>query len=288
MQPKEKSPIFPYWPFWLADGLLLTWAALIWGFSEESHSMAAHSFYVLAVLLAFVFGVAPIFLEKWVLAKERQRRLEAEFQSQVARALGEILDRLVAGAAGAPASLASARSAEQPDWLKPALEVIGERLTALHTQLERMVPTEEASDGKKGGRRGVNGILYPPKTKASWVNKGEKVREEIPVEAEADVAEEDKNGAETEAPERLPLEVWVMALVGIGNRPYLRGNLPGLSESKGVSMEFMEIGKWRWIGEEVEELKNLSVEVWLNDTIPAKNNPVIVTHHMTEIRPAFP
>jgi hypothetical protein len=283
MQQSEKSYRFPCWPFWLADGLLLIWAALVWGFSEEPHSAAANSFYVLAVFLAFVFGIAPIYIERWLYTKERQRRLESEYQSQVARALGEILDRL-----------ADSRKEEKPvppaenavDWLKPALEVIGDQLATMHTHLERLSQREEPQEGKRGGRRGVNGILYPPKGKASWVNQEESVDELF-------TAEESNHSNDTaedhvEPTPRMPVEVWVMALIGIGNKPYLRGNLPGLSDSQGVPMEFVEIGKWRWIGEDVEDLKNLSVEVWLNDVIPAKDNPVIVTDHITEIRPIFP
>jgi len=35
--------------------------------------------------------------------------------------------------------------------------------------------------------------------------------------------------------------------IGIGNKPYVRGNGAGLNWERGVSMEFEEIGKWRWL-----------------------------------------
>lgn len=35
--------------------------------------------------------------------------------------------------------------------------------------------------------------------------------------------------------------------IGIGNKPYVRGNGAGLNWENGVPMEFEEIGKWRWI-----------------------------------------
>ena len=41
--------------------------------------------------------------------------------------------------------------------------------------------------------------------------------------------------------------ITVNAMVGIGNKPYLRGFGGGLSPDKGVPMEFVEIGKWRYV-----------------------------------------
>lgn len=39
----------------------------------------------------------------------------------------------------------------------------------------------------------------------------------------------------------------VNSLIGIGNKPYLRGAGGGLSADKGVPMEYLEIGKWRYV-----------------------------------------
>ena len=36
------------------------------------------------------------------------------------------------------------------------------------------------------------------------------------------------------------------AYIGIGNRLHLRGDGPGLSWEKGVPLQFVSIGKWRW------------------------------------------
>lgn len=41
--------------------------------------------------------------------------------------------------------------------------------------------------------------------------------------------------------------VIVNSLIGIGNKPYLRGAGGGLSAGKGVPMEYLEIGKWRYV-----------------------------------------
>jgi hypothetical protein len=38
----------------------------------------------------------------------------------------------------------------------------------------------------------------------------------------------------------------VTAYIGIGNRLFVRGDGPGLSRDKGVPLQFVSIGKWRW------------------------------------------
>jgi hypothetical protein len=38
----------------------------------------------------------------------------------------------------------------------------------------------------------------------------------------------------------------VTAYIGIGNRIFIRGDGPGLSWEKGVPLQFVSIGKWRW------------------------------------------
>lgn len=45
--------------------------------------------------------------------------------------------------------------------------------------------------------------------------------------------------------------ITVNALIGIGNKPYLRGSGAGLSPSEGLPMEYVEIGKWRYVLPEI-------------------------------------
>lgn len=53
--------------------------------------------------------------------------------------------------------------------------------------------------------------------------------------------------SKTQKPGRGAASVTVNALIGIGNKPYLRGSGGGLSPDKGVAMEYVEIGKWRHV-----------------------------------------
>ncbi|WP_269543019.1 hypothetical protein [Cerasicoccus fimbriatus] len=61
-------------------------------------------------------------------------------------------------------------------------------------------------------------------------------------------------------------------LIGIGNKPYVRGTGPGLSEDEGVPMEFLEIGKWQWTAPESDE--PVTVRIYKNDEDPAEGDPI--------------
>ena len=59
----------------------------------------------------------------------------------------------------------------------------------------------------------------------------------------------------------------VNSLIGIGNKPYLRGSGGGLNWDNGLVMEFEAIGKWRWATP--EDLKEpIEVQVYRNDEDP--------------------
>jgi uncharacterized protein YoxC len=55
-------------------------------------------------------------------------------------------------------------------------------------------------------------------------------------------------------------------MIGIGNKPYVRGTGPGLSMEKGIPMTFLGIGRWQWISPDAEA--PATVEVWKNDQTP--------------------
>ena len=55
-------------------------------------------------------------------------------------------------------------------------------------------------------------------------------------------------------------------MIGIGNKPYLRGEGPGLSWDEGVPMNFIEIGKWAWSPS--RRNTSLTIQVYRNDEDP--------------------
>jgi hypothetical protein len=80
--------------------------------------------------------------------------------------------------------------------------------------------------------------------------------ESVSEEPEAQPVEsEDMFGEVVPTPVKKPVRtkksdsaVVASVFIGIGNKPFVRGSGAGLNWDKGIAMEFVEIGKWQWIG----------------------------------------
>ena len=59
----------------------------------------------------------------------------------------------------------------------------------------------------------------------------------------------------------------VVSYIGIGNKLYLRGEGPGLSWDKGVPLQFVSIGRWRWETGDADAA--VTCKVYKNDKIEA-------------------
>lgn len=94
--------------------------------------------------------------------------------------------------------------------------------------------------------------------------------EEVIEEIEDASEEEDAPAAVEAAPESASgatgTALIVNLMIGIGNKPFVRGTGPGLSRDKGVPMSFLGIGRWQWISPDPEA--PATVEVWKNDQSP--------------------
>ena len=79
----------------------------------------------------------------------------------------------------------------------------------------------------------------------------------------------------------------VTAYIGIGNRLFIRGEGPGLSWEKGVPLQFVSIGKWRW--ETSEATAPITFRLFKNDTVEctALGEQSIIPGHLTEVTAAF-
>jgi hypothetical protein len=75
-------------------------------------------------------------------------------------------------------------------------------------------------------------------------------------------------------------------MIGIGNKPYLRGEGPGLSWDEGVPMNFIEIGKWAWSPS--RKNASLTVQLYRNDNDPDQSGKIEVkAGEKIEITPDF-
>lgn len=81
-------------------------------------------------------------------------------------------------------------------------------------------------------------------------------------------------------------QVIAKVLIGIGNKPYIRGDLPGLHTDKGVPMDFREIGVWQWASPDVVEPGHF--RIYRNDKDPEKSDGhAIEPGQHLEIKPVF-
>jgi len=79
----------------------------------------------------------------------------------------------------------------------------------------------------------------------------------------------------------------VTAYIGIGNRLFIRGEGPGLSWDKGVPLQFVSIGKWRW--EAADAAAPVKYKLYKNDDIEcsALGAQSLDSGHQQEITATF-
>ena len=79
----------------------------------------------------------------------------------------------------------------------------------------------------------------------------------------------------------------VTAYIGIGNRLFIRGEGPGLSWDKGVPLQFVSIGKWRW--ETNDAATAVKFKLFKNDEIEcgALGSQSLAPEHQLEVTATF-
>lgn len=149
---------------------------------------------------------------------------------------------------------------------------------------------EQAQDGLNDLKEQVNAIKENP-SKASAPRPASPTEAEPEATAvipsneisaddeEEELAEEEQAAEDLEAVESLPestpvnstssaqgTSLIINLMIGIGNKPYVRGTGAGLSKEKGIPMSFLGIGRWQWISPDSDA--PATVEVWKNDQTP--------------------
>ena len=81
--------------------------------------------------------------------------------------------------------------------------------------------------------------------------------------------------------------ILVTAYIGIGNRLFIRGEGPGLSWDKGIPLQFVSIGKWRW--ETSDAAAPVQFKLYKNDDLEcaALGTQTIEPGHQQEVTAAF-
>ena len=97
------------------------------------------------------------------------------------------------------------------------------------------------------------------------------IDEPAPVENFSQVPAEEERPAAMTAPDGLT-RLTVVSYIGIGNKLYLRGDGPGLSWDKGVPLQFVSIGRWRW--ETGDATAPVACKIYKNDKLEAPGGPI--------------
>jgi hypothetical protein len=79
----------------------------------------------------------------------------------------------------------------------------------------------------------------------------------------------------------------VTAYIGIGNKLYVRGEGPGLDWERGVPLQFVSIGKWRW--ESAEITAPVTLKLYKNDELECSTVGVVTLQpgHQREVTANF-
>jgi hypothetical protein len=158
----------------------------------------------------------------------------------------------------------AAKAAEKSvDKVEAALEAIREEVREIRAN----PPVASAPSSPSVTAPETEAVSAPAETEAED-EEDEEAIEEIEEEEEAEVAPQ----AAASAPEpsatggSTGTALIVNLMIGIGNKPFVRGTGPGLSQDKGVPMSFLGIGRWQWVSPDPEA--PATVEVWKNDQSP--------------------
>lgn len=155
----------------------------------------------------------------------------------------------------------SAKAAEKAvDKVEASLEAVREELRELRAN----PPVASAPSSPSATAPETEAVASPAAPEpADEEEEEEEAIEELELEDEAEAAP-----APAAAPEASAhgTALIVNLMIGIGNKPFVRGTGPGLSQDKGVPMSFLGIGRWQWISPDPEA--SATVEVWKNDQSP--------------------
>ena len=154
---------------------------------------------------------------------------------------------------------AAQKAAQSADKLDERLDAVSAELQALRDRpvVAPAAPVTEDADDEE----------------AEPVADEEESEDESEEEAEADEeAIESEPATEEAAPAAAPVvtgegtALVINLMIGIGNKPFVRGSGPGLSADHGIPMNFLGIGRWQWVCPQPDA--PATVEVWKNDQSP--------------------
>ncbi len=112
--------------------------------------------------------------------------------------------------------------------------------------------TSDPAPSESAGSTDASATLQPPPAPENVATAPHRPKKTVPA-------------AVTSEANQSVTRITATAYIGIGNKLFLRGEGPGLSPDKGVPLQFVSIGKWRWESDQV--IEPVRGSLWKNDEI---------------------
>jgi hypothetical protein len=204
-----------------------------------------------------------------------EKKVQEAAADQSNDALNELTEKVDALATTVRAVVADADEAAQT--LESELKSVREEFKKADKSTDKSVDKVEASlDAIRAEVREIRtnpSVASAPSSPSATAPETEAVSAPAEIEQDEEVIEEieeEETAPAASTPEPAAAgtgtALIVNLMIGIGNKPFVRGTGPGLSQDKGVPMGFLGIGRWQWVSPDPEA--PATVEVWKNDQSP--------------------
>ncbi|MDQ8207499.1 hypothetical protein QEH52_08265 [Coraliomargarita sp. SDUM461003] len=143
--------------------------------------------------------------------------------------------------------------------LRPSAETVSEEAAPAAAASENQLPAAESESEPESEE-----VLAPEPAEPAEAAEAHSAEAAVRPKPELEFM---VDGVPRQASKAVESTVVASVFIGIGNKPFIRGNGPGLSWDRGVEMEFEEIGKWCWMAPlEIEQ--PIEIQVFRNDEDP--------------------
>ena len=179
-------------------------------------------------------------------AAEAARDAKAEVAQALESELKAVRDEARKAAKGAEKSV---------DKLEASVEALRAEVAGLRSRPSALAAAAETTPS-----------LSAPEPAADAPDDAAAAREDVEADEPAEADEAAPAAQASPAADGTGTALIVNLMIGIGNKPFVRGTGPGLSPDRGVPMQFLGIGRWQWVSPDPEA--PATVEVWKNDQSP--------------------
>lgn len=179
-------------------------------------------------------------------AAEAAREAKAEVAQALESELKAVRDEARKAAKGAEKSV---------DKLEASVEALRAEVAGLRSRPSALAAGAETTPS-----------LSAPEPAADAPDDAAAAREDVEADEPAEADEAAPAAQASPAADGTGTALIVNLMIGIGNKPFVRGTGPGLSPDRGVPMQFLGIGRWQWVSPDPEA--PATVEVWKNDQSP--------------------